>query len=1226
MAATESQRHLLIKHRVAIVQDMRVRRILDILYSQEIVTRDDCERIEAKETNADRARALLDLIPEKGYRAFRSFRLALQESYPHLAQLLKGDIDSPDSPSELQPEDDLESILPMLVEGGVPQRPNVHIKREKALETLRNGLQSLQNQEGWVILHGMGGSGKTVLAAESLRSAKLIGTCFPGGVSWLTMGKYHCLISQSMQNLCSRLDQEYQYLPTNIEAARDRLRMTIARRYAKMLLILDDVWSWRVLAAFNLRCRTLVTTRDSTIADRVGGHKVLVPLQDGFTTDQSKTILASWIKQPVESLPAEASAIIDECKSSPLAISMIGALLQRRPDRWGYYLELLKNRQVSRLRKSMSYQFDTLGEAISMSVDNLDPELRQQYEQLAVFESNVKIPASVLAILWDKDEAFVEDDMDELASKSLAKIYPRHYYDTNKMMVYGIHDLQMDFLKEQCPDLPALHRKLIERYDATCHGQYHLLKNDRYIHDNLISHLIQANEISKAKALLTDLLWLEARLTYTLPSSLLSDYIKIKKLLNDEDRELLEKFAELVSVHSHLFVENPRPDLIQMAISQTGSTTIHQQALKIARQRRQEKFYLNWCNKPSHKLDKCLMSLRIHKASAACCSFSPDGSQVVSSSWNGDIQIWDAFSGASVAKFDGHGDEVVCCCCFSKDGRIASASLDETVKVWNIANESLELVYDKHDADVLWCQFSPDQANIVSCGADRLVKLWNSRTGEDYATFYGHLDIVRQCAFSNDGQKIVSCSDDTYVKVWDTQSGDIRKDLLLALTHHDEGVSSCAFFNNDTMIISSSGRNVITSSVKDGSKLASFRCFGGVLCCNVSSSGLYFAAGLTTSALQMWHIQDRQTVAVYKGHNGWIQSVSYAPDDSRLLSSASDETVKFWSSNPTEDKFARVKLRIFFTCSFQDDEPTIYAPDMQESLLVYHGLNSKFVEEYSEGRSKIRCCCLSKDETLLSSGRENGEVMILSSIDGRLLQELNGHKDTIIFIRFIGDRKRLLSCARDNTAKVFNENMTVSMYKIDRLLQLFVAKVILYSFVYMHLLLGILWDSATGNMLYDYSHSGHLTDCSIMPDQQSFITTSVDAIAKLWSCEDGRLIRSYTAHEDCVRSCRISNDGKLLAVGCDNGSIKIWDIHSGKELMTLRGHNVWVNCCKFSKDGNYLVTVSDTLIWWDLRNGKKLQEIRLFGRYADDIFFNGDFTHFVTIDSESIVYILKRLT
>ena len=102
-------------------------------------------------------------------------------------------------------------------------------------------------------------------------------------------------------------------------------------------------------------------------------------------------------------------------------------------------------------------------------------------------------------------------------------------------MVYGLHDLQMDFLKERHPDLTILHQKLVERYDASSQGNYHLLKDDGYIHDHLITHLIHSNNIEKAKALLTDLLWLESRLATTLPSSLLGDYIKIKQVLNNKE-------------------------------------------------------------------------------------------------------------------------------------------------------------------------------------------------------------------------------------------------------------------------------------------------------------------------------------------------------------------------------------------------------------------------------------------------------------------------------------------------------------------------------------------------------------------------------------------------------------------------------------------------------------------------------------------------------------------
>lgn len=43
--------------------------------------------------------------------------------------------------------------------------------------------------DGWVVLNGMGGSGKTTLAAEALRDDVLLKDCFPDGVFWLTIGQ-----------------------------------------------------------------------------------------------------------------------------------------------------------------------------------------------------------------------------------------------------------------------------------------------------------------------------------------------------------------------------------------------------------------------------------------------------------------------------------------------------------------------------------------------------------------------------------------------------------------------------------------------------------------------------------------------------------------------------------------------------------------------------------------------------------------------------------------------------------------------------------------------------------------------------------------------------------------------------------------------------------------------------------------------------------------------------
>lgn len=43
----------------------------------------------------------------------------------------------------------------------------------------------------------------------------------------------------------------------------------ISKQHPNSLLILDDVWSAEVAAAFSVRCRVMVTSRNAAVAERV---------------------------------------------------------------------------------------------------------------------------------------------------------------------------------------------------------------------------------------------------------------------------------------------------------------------------------------------------------------------------------------------------------------------------------------------------------------------------------------------------------------------------------------------------------------------------------------------------------------------------------------------------------------------------------------------------------------------------------------------------------------------------------------------------------------------------------------------------------------------------------------------------------------------------------------------------------------------------------------------
>ncbi|XP_069764495.1 apoptotic protease-activating factor 1 isoform X2 [Narcine bancroftii] len=1107
----ERSRSCLLRNRSALEQDIKTSYIMDHLISEEVLNLEDEQKVKVQATQKKRAALLIDLILQKDNYAVISFYNALlNEGYKELAALLQDALPII-SPSNKSSIDGLTPyVQTVLCEGGVPQRPVVFVGRPKLVQTIRNQFYHLEKEPGWITIYGMAGCGKSVLAAEALRNHRVITECFPGGVHWVAVGKQdRAGILVKLQNLCSRFNQETQTYPSpplNIEEARDRLRFLMARKYPRSLLVLDDVWDSWVLKCFDVQCRVLITSRDMSIAESVSGNQFLISVQSGLSSDKGLEILARFVNSKVSSLPEEAHSIVQECKGSPLVVSLIGALLREFPNRWAYYLKQLQGKQFKRIRKSSSYDYEALDEAMAISIEVLEEGHREYYKHLSILKKDVKVPAKVLCILWEMEVEEVEDILQVFVNKSLL------FCDRNKKSFqYYLHDLQLDFLIEQNHDrLLDLHAKMVRQYQKTYTKLFPSPSDEDciYWYSFLANHMAKANLNKELYTLLFSMDWIKAKTEMMGPAQLINDFVEYRHVLDEENSIVRENFQEFLSLKGHLLVQKPFPDIVQLGLCQPDSSEVYRQAkLKAVEKAKNGAVYLEWINKTALQNSSRLV-VQLHYDAVFHACFSHDGLKIASCGADKTLQIFKSETGEKHLEVIAHDDEVLCCAFSPDDKFVVTCSSDTKVKVWNSTTGQLIHTFHEHTDQVNCCQFSHSlhKMMLVTCSNDALLKTWDLKGINCKNTLFGHNEPVNHCSFSSDDQYLASCSNDGTVKLWDARGGNEWKSFDVSELRQksddgdDEVLLKCCLWSSDgTQILAAAKNTLFICDVMTGDMVAELKisCYSTIQSCAISPNGSLLAMALSHNSVELWDIELQKRVADCSGHLSWVHCVQFSPDGSKLLSSSDDRTVRLWEINKVHSSSAVSLLQCMDTV-FQQGEFFVLVSDNKNCLQLINEKSSNVIHESDVQDSRICCCHLNQHTNLAAFGYVDGILKVLKLPSGKIIRTLIGHTKSVQQCQFAHDELRLISSSDDSTIRV--------------------------------------WNWHTGECKILEGHTEQVKSFKLLRGSE-LLSWSFDGTLKVWNLITGEVVKNIICHDGAVLSCDASSDGnKVVSVSADKSA------------------------------------------------------------------------------------------
>ncbi|KAJ9472226.1 putative WD repeat-containing protein [Diplonema papillatum] len=256
-------------------------------------------------------------------------------------------------------------------------------------------------------------------------------------------------------------------------------------------------------------------------------------------------------------------------------------------------------------------------------------------------------------------------------------------------------------------------------------------------------------------------------------------------------------------------------------------------------------------------------TIKHHPGIVLAADFSPTGSEIASSSDDGNVYLFEAKSTRQKAVLTGHSSKVYGVV-FTPVGStspgefMASCSLDKTVRLWSVEKQQEGGVLRGHTDNIFGVNFSCDGKLLASAGDDKSIILWDWRAGKKAHVITGHQATIWSVSWSHDDTMLVSTSMNHEVKLWDVRMLRCKWSINNA---HNSLPTHQAIFSHDSKHIVSAGRD---------QKIAVYDTITG----NRSHQ--------------------------LKGHTGTVYHLAMHPAGDRLMSSSTDTTMKLWNFPPDQ--------------------------------------------------------------------------------------------------------------------------------------------------------------------------------------------------------------------------------------------------------------------------------------------------------------------------------------